>query len=270
MQEFINDLVMTGLTENEAKTYLLLLKKPLTATRISKQIGVNRSNVYGIISSLVEKGFLREVNGKVRTLIAVNPRIAFNSLKTTLTMRIRLMEKLSEQLFPFYEAEQQNESKELIKIIHSSAAIVNTLEKLELQAKSEVLAFSKPPYIMNVNNLDTLNKPQNESAKKGVKYKAIHEFEPDNEAKFFERMHYFESMGEEIHICEYLPMKLFIFDKEIAVFTMENKESNMSNFTFTSFENSDLAKTFTQIFELYWKKSVSIEEFKEKISKERT
>ena len=83
-------------------------------------------------------------------------------------------------------------------------------------------------------------------------------------------MQYFESMGEEILICEYLPMKLFIFDKEIAVFTMENKESNMSDFTFTSFENSDLAKTFTQIFDLYWNKSVTIDEFKRKISKEKT
>ena len=80
MQRFINQLAIIGLTENEAKTYILLLKQPLTATKIAQIVGVNRSNVYGIITNLVQKGFVREINGKVRTLMAINPKIANSSL----------------------------------------------------------------------------------------------------------------------------------------------------------------------------------------------
>ena len=262
MQRFVNDLVLTGLTENEAKAYLLLLKKPLTATRIAQTIGVNRSNVYGIISTLVQKGCVREIDGNVKTIIAINPEIAFNSMKTTLSMRIRLMDKLAGELQPYYEAEQNHKHREMIKILHSRGSILETLERLEKEAQTEVLAFSKPPYIMDVDNLDTLNIPQKASAIKGVQYRAIHQIEPDNQENFVKRLEYFQSMGEEIYVTDNLPMKLFIFDEEIAVFTMENQESSMSDFTFTSFENTDLAKTFRQLFDLYLTKSISLEEYK--------
>jgi sugar-specific transcriptional regulator TrmB len=269
MQKFINDLVMIGLSENEAKVYFLLLEKPLTATHIARNIQVHRSNIYGIISSLIQKGFLREINAKTKKLVAVNPSIAFNSSKTTLRMRIKLMEKLEKELLPHFKAEKLNDSKELIKILHSRSSILNTLEKLELEAKEEVLAFSKPPYIMNVEDLDTLNPAQRSSAKKGIIYKAVHEIEPDNLDNFLRRMEYFKSLGEEVRLAEHLPMKLFIFDGEIAVFTLENKVSNMSNFTFTSFEHSDVAGTFLQIFKIYWEKAIPLDEYKKKIHKER-
>ena len=267
MQEFINELVMVGLTENEAKTYILLLKQSLTATKIAQTIKVNRSNVYGIIASLVQKGYVHEVNGKVRTVMAINPKIAFNTTKTTLEMRIKLMEKLSKELFPYFEADKQQGSKELIKILHAKSAIINTLEKLETEAEKEVLAFSKPPYLMNVNNLNNLNIPQRDSAKKGVSYKAVHQIEPENQENFIKRMKYFESMGEEVRVAKSLPMKLFIFDNKIAVFTLENKLSTISNFTFTSFEHTDVAQTFTQIFKQYWDNAIPLEKFITKAKK---
>jgi len=243
MQEYINDLIMTGLTENEAKAYILLLKRPLTATQIAQTIKINRSNVYGIISGLIQKGFIRELNSKVKQLIAVNPRIAFNTAKANLHERIKLMDRLTDDLFPHFEAEKNQEDKELIKILHTRTSIINTLEKLELEAEEEVLAFSKPPYVMNVDDLETLNPAQHSSAKKGVRYRSVHEIEPDNLDSFIKRMRHFEAIGEEIRLADHLPMKLFIFDGKIAVFTLENKVSNMYNFTFTSFEHSDIGDT---------------------------
>jgi len=268
LQKFINELAMIGLTENEAKTYLLLLKQPLTATKMAQLIKVNRSNIYGIIASLVQKGFVREINGKVRTVVAINPKIAFNTTKTTLQMRIKLIDKLSKELFPYFEAGKKQENKELIKILHAKSAIINTLEKLETEVKEEVLAFSKPPYLMNVENLKTLNVPQRASAKKGVIYKGIHQIEPGNIKNFIKRLKYFESVGEEIRVAESIPMKLFIFDRKIAVFTLENKLSNISEFTFTSFEHTDVAKTFTQIFKQYWEQSIPLTKYIEKTIKE--
>lgn len=261
MQRFVNDLVLAGLTENEAKIYLLLLKNRLTATKIAQSIKVNRSNIYGIITGLLEKGFVRELNGKVRTFVANNPKIAFNSNKTFLQMRIKLMDKLAEDLYPYFESEKKNSNKELIKILHSNSSIMNTLEKLESEAEKEVLAFSKPPYIMSVDNLDNLNVVQKASAKKGVKYKAVHQIESDNLDNFVKRMKYFASMGEEVRVAKQLPMKLFIFDQKIAVFTLENNISNISHFTFTSFEHTDVAKTFTQIFNQYWDNAVPLNKF---------
>lgn len=261
MQQFINDLVLLGLTENEANTYMLLLKKAMSATHIAQTIGVNRSNVYGVLANLTQKGFVREVNGKVRTYVGVNPKIAFDVIKTKCRMHIKLMDKLSETLQPFFEADKKTAKREFIKILHSKSSITQTLEKLEAQAQEEVLAFSKPPYLMNVADLDTLNLPQRESAAKGVKYRAIHELEPDNLEQFTARMKYFASMGEEVRIAKKLPLKLFIFDGTIAVFTMESDPDNLGEFTFTSFEHTDVAQTFIQIFNQYWENAQTLDAF---------
>ncbi|MBN1948887.1 MAG: hypothetical protein JW784_04015 [Candidatus Cloacimonetes bacterium] len=261
MENFISNLVVTGLTENEAKVYLLLLKRPLTAAQIAQIVGVNRSNIYGIITGIVKKGFVREVQAKTRMLIAVDPRIAFNSSKADLQERIKLMDKLSEELLPYYEAEKRQDKAEFIKILHTRSVIIDTLEKLELEAEEEVLAFSKPPYIMNVDNLESLNLAQRESTRKGVKYRAVHEIEPDNLENFKKRMFYFKSLGEEVRVAPQLPMKLFIFDRKIAVFTLESNLNNFSNFTFTSFEHTDVASTFAQIFQQYWDNALPLDEF---------
>jgi len=130
------------------------------------------------------------MNETVRTFVANNPKIAFNASKNILQEQITLMDKLAEELYPYFEAEKDNKN-ELIKILHSRAAILNTLEKLESKAEKEVLAFSKPSYIMNVDDLSDLKSVQKESADKCVKYKAVHEIETDNLENFIKRMQYF-------------------------------------------------------------------------------
>jgi len=63
-------------------------------------------------------------------------------------------------------------------------------------------------------------------------------------------------------------MKLFFFDQKIAVFTLENKLSNIFHFTFTSFEHTDVARTFTQIFNQYWDNAIPLDKFLKKNMKE--
>jgi hypothetical protein len=69
-------------------------------------------------------------------------------------------------------------------------------------------------------------------------------------------------------VAHHLPMKMFIFDRKIAVFTLENNLNNFSNFTFTSFEHTDVAITFTQIFQQYWDKAMLLDEFIKQTNKE--
>ena len=60
MEEFKNkqmDILRdVGLTEGETRVYLLLLNSgPQKATKLSKETGLNRSNLYRILESLNEK-----------------------------------------------------------------------------------------------------------------------------------------------------------------------------------------------------------------------
>lgn len=263
MEDFVDKLSIAGLTPNEANTYVLLLEKTLTVSQISQILGINRSNLYSNVKNLVKKGFCKEITGNVARFKAIEPELALKGTMEKIRKDLSEMESLSLKLSKRYKEHDDSSYPDQIKILHSPASIINTLEKLEMKTESEVLAFSKPPYMMNVDDFDKLNPAQRESAEKGVKYRGVHQIEPDNMDNFLARMQHFTRLGEEIRVTEELPLKLFIFDKKTVVFTLENDEKKIPNQTFTAFENSGLALTFTQIFESYWKKAIPLKEFLE-------
>jgi len=55
----IQKLIEIGFSENQAKVYVMLFKKPgMSAGKISKELSLDRSFVYNILESLIKKGFV--------------------------------------------------------------------------------------------------------------------------------------------------------------------------------------------------------------------
>ena len=76
MKESIAKLVQVGLTDSEARTYFNLLKKEqFTATEIAKVSNIGRTQVYEILTSLVEKHMVTETLGAIKKYSAVNPEM---------------------------------------------------------------------------------------------------------------------------------------------------------------------------------------------------
>ncbi|MBW2978022.1 hypothetical protein KY331_04210 [Candidatus Woesearchaeota archaeon] len=69
-------LVKSGLTKNEAKVYLALLKLgSATAVEITKKSGIHRVNTYDVLERLLEKGLISTImQAKKRIYEAANPR----------------------------------------------------------------------------------------------------------------------------------------------------------------------------------------------------
>lgn len=85
----MNDLAMKltqlGLNELEARVYIILLKKQFyTATEISKTARINRTQMYDILSKLIQKGMCTEVLGSVKKYSAVNPDKVIEHFRTNL------------------------------------------------------------------------------------------------------------------------------------------------------------------------------------------
>ncbi len=78
----------------------------------------------------------------------------------------------------------------------------------------------------------------------------------------------FASAGEEVRIAYKLPMKMMIFDEKIVIIALQNEITSKPSLTTMLIEHSDLAKTLKETFNMYWQKSMTLEEFKikEKIS----
>jgi len=127
-----------GFTKNEAKTYIALLNLGLaTATKISKNSGLHRANVYDSLKKLSEKGFVTHIQKENTSYYsATNPQSLLriikekeNNLKTILP-QLMLTKKL---------AGSTGEAH----IFESVTSFMNLLHNL-LDYKEEILVYGIP------------------------------------------------------------------------------------------------------------------------------
>ena len=73
MKNVLTYLKQLGLSETEAKLYIVLLKSSsLTVAELAEYAKINRTAAYSHINSLLEKGIIAKVKGSTNN-IAVNP-----------------------------------------------------------------------------------------------------------------------------------------------------------------------------------------------------
>ncbi|MFA8301220.1 MAG: TrmB family transcriptional regulator [Hyphomicrobiales bacterium] len=268
MNKEVEILKKSGLTDYEARAYNgLIHKKFFTATELSKFAEIPRIKTYQVLESLKTKGMCEEIMGKVKKYIAVDPKLVFPKLIKEIEQQERNTKKLYksyEQLFKAHKDETDN--SEFVNILTSKKSILDNLEKKQLNAKSTVHAFVKKPYIMNVTNLEETNPSQETQTLKGITYKGLYEIEYNDLGNFIKMIEFFERMGEEVKVIDKLPLKFFIFDKNDVLITLKKAINNQ--LTAMSIEHGDLALTLMEIYDLYWEKAETINEFKLRIKKD--
>ncbi len=97
-----------GLSEQESRVYLQLLKKKYQeASKIAKETKINRSVVYSVIRSLIDKGLVSYViRNNVKYFIAANPKTLLDFLKDK--------EKILENILPKLSQIKEEEKGEVI------------------------------------------------------------------------------------------------------------------------------------------------------------
>ncbi|MDY6916286.1 MAG: helix-turn-helix domain-containing protein [Candidatus Cloacimonadota bacterium] len=263
MKEYLQKLVNAGLTENEAKVYCCLLRKKLfTATEISRCASVNRSRIYTVLGSLIQKGLCVEKLGKVRKFEAVNPEIAFDKLIEKQNKKINELKQLSNSLSPIYLSQVQNSSPlDFIEVYKTAPCIIKKYHSLEQASKKCVLSFCKPPYAMNKDDMKIRNSQQ-QCMDIGVTFKSIYEVEVNNKKKFAKQMQIFSDGGEYVKVAYHLPIKLHIFDSNTVMFSMiNNLAGEKDQLTYMVVEHKDLTETLVTTFYTYWENAMTISEF---------
>src|SRR5437870_5036758 len=103
---FIPELEQLGLSTAEAQIYVVLIKNgSLGAAAVANLAGIQRSNVYPILCSLIDKGVLEGGAGYGSKFTAVPPAQALPLLvlreRERLVERERLANQLAQQLTPY-------------------------------------------------------------------------------------------------------------------------------------------------------------------------
>ncbi len=267
MNDIKEKLVEAGFTEYEAKAYSILLKrKYLTATEISKLGGIPQGRIYNIISLLERKGFCVTIPGAVKKFKAVNPKTAFTGIIEKQVKTIEKIKLLTDTLEQEFNNGEENASPlDYIQVLTSKQSQINKFQELLENAKEYTLVFNKKPYAINTANIEDIKKfsvKEKELIQRGTKVKGIYEADNDNAENFSKVVSYFESIGEELRICDELPMKILISDNSTVMISLRNEgEDGRFNLSSMVVEHTDLTKALKKLFEFYWNASMTLDEY---------
>lgn len=250
-----------GLSLNEAKVYLALLKKKISQVgEISTLSGVPQKMIYYVLQKLMSKGMCSLVPGKVKKYKPTEPGAGIGSFITSAQKQIDSSKKMLKDLEKQYEIGQnETGTVEHVEIIQNAATVAQRVLSLERLSTEEVLSFNKPPYAMKDRNVEELY-----GIKRGTRYRSIYQISEARNLIPMSVMEMYSEAGEEVRITELLPMKMMIFDSRILMFTHEERAAPPENFTAVIIQQSSIVCALKELFEVYWSQSMTIEKFKTK------
>lgn len=144
MMNLIQDLIKFGLTNTEAKIYLACLALgPDSVQHIAAKAKLNRVTVYGIISDLIQKGFLHEdsVNNK-RKFAAYPPMKLYDVLSREHEQLERKKESLN-TLIPQLKALNKSATSKTNIIYYEGEEGLKNWASDALETKGELLEWTK-------------------------------------------------------------------------------------------------------------------------------
>lgn len=138
MMSLEDKLITIGLTEGEAKIYLLLIKNgPSTIGELSAQSPYSRAKIYTILDKLTMQGWARVVSESPKRYIAERPDKVLTEQKDTIS---QICSELEAELTPLYMSEKSNLG--IIESLYGKAAI-DRAKKMAQGAEKEIIVVSQ-------------------------------------------------------------------------------------------------------------------------------
>ena len=142
IEDMSDELREYGLTINETKVFLQLSRfSQSTASEIGRSLGIPRTEVYNIVSSLQSKGIIEATLGRPAKFFAIPVRRALDMLIEAERSRISTMESKREDVLKRWEAVYPTappEEKERLQLLRGTEQIYARLSEIIDRAKGEV------------------------------------------------------------------------------------------------------------------------------------
>ncbi|MBO3839435.1 MAG: helix-turn-helix domain-containing protein [Thermoproteota archaeon] len=141
-EKLFEELGEYGLTPNEAKVFIQLLKLgPITASEIGRSLGISRTEVYNILTSLQNKGIIEASLDRPAKFSAVGFEKALDILIDAERRKVMAMEKSKEELLEIWKTVQVPsvlEEREKLQLLKGMEQIYARFSDMLSGAKEEV------------------------------------------------------------------------------------------------------------------------------------
>lgn len=277
MKELIKNLESLGFTNYESKVFLVLMKgHNMTAAEIAEEAGIPRTSVYDILKIFSEKGYCNELETPTKLRYeAIDPEVIEgkigNELKETTFKKLKILEDIFEKVKATYKASLPSDNKvdvELIKGFNRN----RPLKFIDLirESKDEILLMNR----LEGHISKDLDEEGKKFFKRGGVFKSIYDYTLNfkfqrgdkwvdvSKEEFISLCEFFEKQGEKIKLASKIPQNMAIFDRQVVFVSLIDETISKNNRTDMIIRNKNYADYAREIFENYWSKSMTIEEYK--------
>lgn len=239
-----------GITQEEESAYRFLLQKPAAPlSEIAKALAATPKKVRALMSSLLVKGFISQAPGTTPRFVALPPSIAVEGLAARRKEEIDRARIASIQELETLRDQKPGDLMELVTMVEGREVLLQQVAQLIETTQKEVMVFSRGPYI----DAATIDQRQIDLLNRGVTVRTLYERSVlDGFSHLVKR--YIEE-GEQARITDTLPMKLYIFDRSVALIPL-----NMSDVGYGAvrLQSSLLLDALLELFEAFWDKATSL------------
>ena len=255
-----------GLNAYESRAYLVLIgHSRFKALEVAGRARIPRQKIYEVLDSLIEKGFVRVVQGKAKEFSAVEPKMA---LQSYLTRRRETFERewqdrqslsaaLSADLEAVFADGSQGPGTGPSGLCSDRRRHRSNRRGVPPAAgperKGAYLEFARPPYAV-----DPVEEPMIEQLlEKGTRCRLLYESR-GHKAEQRAQLKLLQKAGAEVRLASELPIKLAVFDNRRGMISLDDPVVGHPQITALVFEHERLGAAMKSLFQDFWKRGVAL------------
>ncbi len=252
-----------GLNAYESRAYIVLIGHPrFKALEVAGPARIPRQKIYEVLDSLVEKGFVRVVQGKAKQFSAVEPRLALQSYlarkRETYEREWQGRQELATSLTAdlagvFKDGNRGHGPLNYLRIVAHTGQIADEYRTLLADTTEEYLEFARPPYAV-----DPIQEPMvRRLIENGGACRLLYA-SPALEAEQLSQLKLFERATAKVRLVEDLPMKLALFDNHRGMISLDDPVVSQPRITALVFEHKQLASAMHSLFDDFWNRGTEL------------
>ena len=282
-KDIVPNLIALGMTEREAKLYAAMIEKPeWRAGELHRITGVPRNRTHQTLELMVSRQYCtKRSEGRFSFYRSVHPKILKERLQQRweeeMEERIALSDSTMDSLSDVFEANTANDrSLDFIEIVKTPHRIHQRFTELLLSAEEEILGFNRSPYSYHNKNQSGEKFEEQVNANRDIHNKlarsrSITMYE-EQYWPFYKKMRNGiedENDHEESRVIDYLPIKMFVFDRKTTLISFSVIDSSDDVMSQLVVHDTAYAEANRAMFEYYWDKACTFKEWQAKLKQKK-
>lgn len=272
-KNLVSGLQRMGFSERQAKVYSALITiQDASLADLQKTSGVPQNKISEVVNLLVRQGFCStKMIDKRKFYNIINPssslKKTIHSMQDNLDNSIDLVQNIEKM---YQSKDSYKEPLDYIEVIRGSNNIHDRFCQAVQDAQHEIVSFTKPPWaaLSAAEDDEQVNLLSDFLKNRGVA-KAIYEIKSALEEDTLKILDRELEEGQLSRISEALPMKMFIFDRNLLLIADNTNPTETENLRMVLINQQTIVNAFLALFDFFWNQSLSVDKWKEKIVKEK-